>query len=469
MNARTAIPSRSATRLPASLLALLLVASAFLTRAGAQSTCAPQVLCDATAACPPPACGAGVIQQQTVSVSLAPAQPPFSGVTLAVPRFTALPGQVLLMAEVVVEAELANSSIQARSLTSQPVGNQQFQMASVVQFAGNFPPFQSQGAVLLPQSPVYTASFGATTWPGPPANPCDFSNPQDTFVQANISNLDGKRACITDPALLSAVFTGSPGQTVDFACVGLDNSTHTGGGSMCIVFLNFTKLTARITYSYCQPASIVSVTPASGPLEGGTPVTAVTTGLQPGLSAQVELGGFTTSGTVTGTAATQSVSFLTLLANASGSANLTITQGSSVAFLPGAFSFDPARVTNYCTAKLTSQGLLPHISFIGSPSLSVNNFELTLSNALPNKTAQYVYGLSANNFPIWGGTLCIGTSIVRGPVVTTNASGRAIVPFVTTPVLVGSTRYFQYWFRDPQDPAGFGYGLSEGLKVEFYP
>jgi hypothetical protein len=45
----------------------------------------------------------------------------------------------------------------------------------------------------------------------------------------------------------------------------------------------------------------------------------------------------------------------------------------------------------------------------------------------------------------------------------------ASVPFSVPPGLVGSTRYFQYWFRDPQDPAGYGYGLSGGLQVEFYP
>jgi hypothetical protein len=36
------------------------------------------------------------------------------------------------------------------------------------------------------------------------------------------------------------------------------------------------------------------------------------------------------------------------------------------------------------------------------------------------------------------------------------------------PSLVGAKRYFQWWFRDPLDPAGFGRGLSDALEVEFY-
>jgi hypothetical protein len=31
--------------------------------------------------------------------------------------------------------------------------------------------------------------------------------------------------------------------------------------------------------------------------------------------------------------------------------------------------------------------------------------------------------------------------------------------------MVGTTLYYQYWFRDPAD--SFGVGLSEGLEVTF--
>jgi hypothetical protein len=35
------------------------------------------------------------------------------------------------------------------------------------------------------------------------------------------------------------------------------------------------------------------------------------------------------------------------------------------------------------------------------------------------------------------------------------------------PSMVGTTRHFQFWFRDPQHPDGTGIGLSNGLRVVF--
>jgi hypothetical protein len=64
--------------------------------------------------------------------------------------------------------------------------------------------------------------------------------------------------------------------------------------------------------------------------------------------------------------------------------------------------------------------------------------------------------------------LCAGGSVVRGPLTSTNAASFATSPFPVLPALVGTKRYFQWWFRDPLDPAGSGRGLSAGLEVEFY-
>jgi hypothetical protein len=221
-------------------------------------------------------------------------------------------------------------------------------------------------------------------------------------------------------------------------------------------------------FTFIGPA-IASLFPISGPLEGGTTVVVQTSGFQEGVPAQVSLGGFTTDGSVVGSGLNQTVTFRTLLASAPGTSGLLITQGVFQTSLANAFTFDAPRITAYCEAKLTSQGQLPVIWFTGSPSGSTGDFRITLSNALPNKTAQYVYGQSQNDFPLWGGKLCVAQGIVRGPVTVTNGSGGASVAFNVVPGLVGSTRYFQYWFRDPQDPAGFGYGLTGGMRVEFYP
>jgi len=61
--------------------------------------------------------------------------------------------------------------------------------------------------------------------------------------------------------------------------------------------------------------------------------------------------------------------------------------------------------------------------------------------------------------------LCVGTPLVRGPLSKTGVSGDASFPVNITPAMVGSTRNYQWWFRDPADP--FGIGLSDGLQVVF--
>jgi hypothetical protein len=216
-------------------------------------------------------------------------------------------------------------------------------------------------------------------------------------------------------------------------------------------------------------ASIASLTPTSGPLEGGTTVVVQTSGFQEGTPAQVTLGGTTVSGVVSGSGASQTVTFRTTLATASGPSDVNITQGVFNAVLPAGFSFDAARIIRYCTAKLTGQGTLPVIGWTGSPSVTTGDLAITLSNALPNKTAQYFYGNSSNNFaPFFGGTLCVAVNVTRGPMSATNATSSVSVPFPVIPSLVGTKRYFQWWFRDPLDPAGFGRGLSDALEVEFY-
>jgi hypothetical protein len=141
-----------------------------------------------------------------------------------------------------------------------------------------------------------------------------------------------------------------------------------------------------------------------------------------------------------------------------------------VATLPGGFTFDPARVTTYCQAKLTSAGLLPVIGFTGSPSASTGDFAITLSNALPNKVGLYFHGAVATApfQSFYGGKLCVQPPTQRGPAIQTDANGFASSPFVVTPAMVGTDRAIQWWFRDPADANTVG--LSRGLRVlGFYP
>ena len=247
------IPMQSPALLRKLALAPILALAALGGSLSAQSPCTPQTLCDTTVSCPPAVCAPGTVQQTTVFANTTtPTQPPLTNLPISVPRFVPAAGQTLVMAEVQIEAEIVNGSIQARNLTTQQLTNQQFTLSSNVNIQSNFPPLNSGGAALVAASVAFNTNLGPTTWPGSPANPCDFSNPQDTFTQANINGIDKKKTCITDPALLSAIFTGTAGQTVDFSYSALDNSTHTGGGNLCIIFLNFTKVNVKVTYYYCQ-------------------------------------------------------------------------------------------------------------------------------------------------------------------------------------------------------------------------
>lgn len=124
-----------------------------------------------------------------------------------------------------------------------------------------------------------------------------------------------------------------------------------------------------------------------------------------------------------------------------------------------------AQPQTYCTAKLNSQFGVASIGSTGTPSVASNDFVVTLSGALPNKNAIVFYGLAAHSAPFHGGYLCALAPTVRSPLLSTDASGAAVYAVPVTPAMVGTTRYYQWWHRDPVDM--FGDGLSNGLQVGF--
>ncbi len=119
----------------------------------------------------------------------------------------------------------------------------------------------------------------------------------------------------------------------------------------------------------------------------------------------------------------------------------------------------------YCTAKITSAFTLPTIAFTGSASLSAANLVVTLSGAIPSTNGTVFWGAQQASTPLFGGTLCIAPPITRGPLTLTTAGGAASFGVTILPSMVGTTRQFQWWFRDPADP--FTVGLSDALSVTF--
>jgi hypothetical protein len=124
-------------------------------------------------------------------------------------------------------------------------------------------------------------------------------------------------------------------------------------------------------------------------------------------------------------------------------------------------------LTVYCTGKISSQLTVPKVGWTGTSSQAANDLVVTLSDAVANKNGIVFWGPQQAAIPFQGGTLCVGGSVTRGPLTSTDGQGAASYPVDVTPAMVGTLRCYQWWFRDPQ--AAFGSGLSDGLQVVFCP
>jgi hypothetical protein len=134
----------------------------------------------------------------------------------------------------------------------------------------------------------------------------------------------------------------------------------------------------------------------------------------------------------------------------------------------GAFGPCQAPVT-YCTAKTTSLGGTPAIGSTGEPSLGQGNFQLTLTNAVPNANAIYFFGDTPAALPFFNAIRCVGDPITRSSLVITNGAGFASLGADVEVADLGKSRYFQWWFRDASQLDGTGVGLSNALEVVFCP
>ncbi|HTF89057.1 MAG TPA: VCBS repeat-containing protein [Planctomycetota bacterium] len=156
----------------------------------------------------------------------------------------------------------------------------------------------------------------------------------------------------------------------------------------------------------------------------------------------------------------------TLDANSSPDLVVTNEASANISVLLNQSSGNGCDAHTYCQAKLTSIGTLPSIGFTGTPSVSAQNFVITLSNGAPNKPSLGLFSQTgASNSPFQGGTLCLAAPVQRLPGQLISAQGTAAYSIPVSGPMVGTSRWFQFWFRDTQ--ASFGSGLSNGLSVTF--
>jgi len=135
---------------------------------------------------------------------------------------------------------------------------------------------------------------------------------------------------------------------------------------------------------------------------------------------------------------------------------------------------------NFCSTSANSAGGPAAISVSGSSSVSANNLMLSAA-PVPNQPGIFFYSQGQTGggagVPFGNGTRCVGNGanpIVRLGVAV--ASGNVIdqaldianPPGANGQITVGSTWYFQAWFRDPA-AGGAAFNLSDGIGVFFCP
>jgi hypothetical protein len=137
----------------------------------------------------------------------------------------------------------------------------------------------------------------------------------------------------------------------------------------------------------------------------------------------------------------------------------------------------------YCTAKVDSLGCTPSIGYSGLPTISTgpDNFFITATNVLNNKSGIMLWGGAQASTPFFGGTLCIAPPIIRTSIQSSggnpppsDCSGSYSYHFsqayMTSHFLsAGSTVYAQYWSRDPGFAFPNNIGLTDGVMFVIAP
>lgn len=123
---------------------------------------------------------------------------------------------------------------------------------------------------------------------------------------------------------------------------------------------------------------------------------------------------------------------------------------------------------NYCVAGQNGAGFSASMGSNGSQDVADQDFTVVTFGATPNQFGLFFYGQTQGATPLGNGTLCIGGSINRLPVVSTDVFGVAQMPLpfptLPAPIANGDTWNFQFWYRDT---IGSGFNLSDGLEVTF--
>lgn len=134
--------------------------------------------------------------------------------------------------------------------------------------------------------------------------------------------------------------------------------------------------------------------------------------------------------------------------------------------------------TTYCTPKISSLFCVPTIRWTGTPSLANSDFRILCDDVVSQQFGMLIWSRSEAAVPFFGGTLCVGGSIVRTQV----RSSSGLTPGNCTGGFAeaidsaflhangfapGDELFAQWWYRDPGSPEPVG--LSGGLRFTVLP
>ena len=134
-----------------------------------------------------------------------------------------------------------------------------------------------------------------------------------------------------------------------------------------------------------------------------------------------------------------------------------------------------SRPENYCLsvqsgvptgADCFAQGAT--MGWVGSVQVSMNDFTLLVSGALPEAKGMFLYGMDQQRMPFGKGYLCIAPPVQRLPgLLSVSDSGHARYPLdlsvdANAMFAAGTTWNFQFWYHE-----GRTFNLSDGLHVTF--
>jgi hypothetical protein len=173
-----------------------------------------------------------------------------------------------------------------------------------------------------------------------------------------------------------------------------------------------------------------------------------------------------------------------------GDVLVRVPGGNTGEFLSNAFPHDPEVPSpeTYCSAKTTSTGCVPFVSFTGAPSVSTGGFVIASENHVEGQIALLLYSFQKTSLGFHGGTLCVKAPFVRVQTLVKSTDGLAcsgcaqptcrrftrnfnqIIQSGADPLLtVGQRVNAQYRQRDPADPLGFGDNLSDAVSFVIGP